>query len=104
MSEFRRTLGFGIVLSAVLAVLVVFVDHTADVVIFSVEKITQPCAHGGIYREDGECDCQAVWTGTYCTECACESGVCDTVGCAGGVSRHNVGLPLCGFEDNWSSL
>ena len=55
-------------------------DHTADVVIFSVEKITQPCAHGGIYREDGACDCQTVWTGTYCTECACESGVCDTVG------------------------
>ena len=80
MSEFRRTLGFGVVVSLVLAVGVLFVDRTANTVIFSVEKVVQPCAHGGRYKEDGTCECEVMWGGDYCTECTCVNGVCDTVG------------------------
>lgn len=80
MSTAGRSVGYGLVLTLVIAAIAFLVDRSADPIIHEVERVVVPCQHGGEWSSAEEmCKCVGPWVGKYCGECACENGgVCDT--------------------------
>jgi len=80
MTSVNRSIGYGSVLTLVLAAVAFLLDRSVDPIIDEFEKVIVPCQHGGEWVSTKEtCRCLGPWTGKYCGECACENGgVCDT--------------------------
>ena len=93
----RRALGYGLVVSVLLAGALVVFNMIIDNVISTVETVVVPCQHGGMWSGE-KCECIGPWTGLTCGECSCVHSQCDQL---------HVSVPFanslwgCRCPDNW---
>ena len=95
--QLRRALGYGVVVSVLLAGALFVFNMIIDNVISTVETVVVPCQHGGLWSGN-KCDCIGPWTGQTCGECACVHGQCDQLHISAPFANSLWG---CRCPDNW---
>ena len=95
--QLRRALGYGVVVSVLLAGALFVFNMIIDNVISTVETVVVPCQHGGLWSGN-KCDCIGPWKGQTCGDCACVHGQCDQLHISAPFANSLWG---CRCPDNW---